>query len=108
MNQVHLYYENCHLGVLTYQDNVFVYNSDIQGEKEYEKVCPLRYEYKLKNSVNYQSPVGFRIFQEFLKAADREDFMKNYDIKATDDDFTKLYKVAAAETDGHGYYIKQK
>ncbi len=108
MKQVHLYYAGCHLGVLTFEDGKFVYNSDLEGEKLYEKVCPLKYEYKLRNSVNRASELGFMMFDEYVRFADREDAKQLAGIEDKDDTFTRLYKVAALLTNEEGYYIRQK
>lgn len=107
MKKVELYYRNCHLGTLTYENGKYVYNSDLLGEKLYEQECPLKYEYKLRNSKNLESDYLFDEFSVFEKLTARADAVMIGGIKPTDDMFTKLHKVAGINSDKISYYIRQ-
>lgn len=107
MKKVELYFQDCHLGTLTYKNNKFVYNSDVLGEKDFEKVNPIKMGYSLFNSKDYCGEKIFKEFLEFVKASERSDFIEDGKILPTDDLFTKLYKVAGVNTDKNSFYIRQ-
>ena len=105
--KVELYYQTCHLGTLTRQDNMYVYNSDIAGENAFKTSNPLYFVYKLFGSVNKKSDKLFKEFVDFVNSSYRSDFVELGGIKESDDTFTRLYKVAGVELVTTGFYIKQ-
>lgn len=88
-------YMNFSLGFLTFENNdTYVYNSNIEEEQKAKKATFGILDYSLYNSNNIKSKKIFKDFLQFLNQSSREDIVKYCNIKADDNDFQKLLKMA--------------
>ena len=88
-------YMNFSLGFLTFENNeIYVYNSNIEEEQKAKKATFGILDYSLYNSNNLKSKKIFKDFLHFLNQSSREDIVKYCNIKADDNDFQKLLKMA--------------
>ena len=87
-------YMNFELGVLRFENDTFVYNSNPQEEQKAKMASFGFLDYDLYNSVNLLSKKPFIEFQPFLSQATREDIAKLCNITSKDSDIEKLIKMA--------------
>ncbi len=104
-----LCYREFELGTLTFENNKYIFNSNIENEKLATKKYPIAMDfYYLANSVNRQSDEVFYEFEDYLIAAkERPDLIKKAKIYPIDSDFTKLFKLANLNFDTTKLYILQ-
>lgn len=98
-------YKTFHLGTLTFENGLFVYNSILKNEMEAKESSIKMQFYNLTNSVNKTSNVIFDEFEEFLTATNRQDIVKKAKIKENDSPFVKLYKFSKLNINQDDFYI---
>ena len=92
--KIKYHFKDLTLGELSKDKNYFYYNSDIAGEKAFQKFASSGL-YTLTNSANIKSSVLFDEFESVLKnVRARWDLVSSAKITDTDDDFTALCKYA--------------
>lgn len=96
---VKLFYKECELGTLTFDEktNEYVYNSNLEGEKKAKSKFLAMEFYALSNSKDRRQKYIFDEFDEFRRAITRSDIVKMADMKQDDSVFVKLEKLAKLE-----------
>lgn len=107
---INLYFKNILLGTLSfdYNNNLFVYNSNKEGEKLAELKHCISDDYNLFGCVNHCSKQLFVEFYQFTDCLSRRDIMKRVGINENDNLFEKLFKIASLDFLDDAYAIKQK
>ena len=106
MKKVLLHFKDFELGFLTEKDNNYVWVPNSQNIA----LCFERYDgardlfYLEKNNPQAYKQIPYH-FYEFLVASSRGDFVRKLDIKESDSDFEKLYKMASLSYFNQDFYI---
>lgn len=106
--KIDVFFKDYHLGVLTSKDNEFIYNSDLQGEKNFKENAVSAMFYGLFDSANLQLKALPYYISEYLDLQDNEFICRQVNINKSDSDFEKLYKLSLLKFDDIGFYIGQK
>lgn len=104
-----LCFKNFHLGTLCYdvEKGEFVYDSNIEQERQAENEFMISDSYLLFNSKGLRSKVIFPEFCDFLDAVSRQDLIKKVGIVEDDNLFVKLEKISKLNFDNSGFYLKK-
>ena len=105
---IKLYYKEFELGYLTfdYENNVFVYNSNVENEnKAKAKYLGMEFYY-LSNSKNKRQKILFENFIEYTECLGRTDIIEKAKIQKDDTLYEKLEKIAKLNWNNEGFYIK--
>jgi len=101
-----LHFKEITLGELTLEDDMFVYNSNSEGEKEFKKYVTSSL-YSLNNSDNLRSKDLFYEFSEIVKnVRARADILSVANIEQNDSDFAVLEKYGALPQCQDKYWIE--
>ena len=105
---VKLFYKECELGTLTFDEKTreYVYNSNLEGEKKAKAKFLAMEFYSLSNSVDRRQKFIFDEFDEFRRAISRSDLTQMANIKQEDDVFVRLEKLATLELMKDGFNIR--
>lgn len=89
-----LKYYDCKLGNLNFENNNYVYNSNIQEEEKAKKISYGALNYNLYNSVNKISKELYIEFMPWIMASSRQDIYNKCKINSNDNKWTILCKLA--------------
>lgn len=103
-----LYFQNYLLGELTFKDNKYYYNSNIENEILFDENTYSGYFYDLFESENLELLKMPDLFAEYLLLANNKRYIEQAGLTEEDDDFTKLYKLSKLSFDKNSFYIKAK
>lgn len=106
--KVDLFFKDYHLGVLTYEDGCYVYNSNVNDEKIFKENMVSALFYGLFDSQNLKLKKLPEYIQNYLDLQNNEFVFEQAKINAGDKDFEKLYKLSLLKFDDIGFYIGQK
>lgn len=98
-------YMNFVLGELSYENNRYIYNSNIEEEQKAKRATFGLLDYRLYNSINKTSNQIFIEFLPFINQATRPDIKKECHIENNDNDFQKLIKMATNNISMGAYSI---
>ena len=104
---VALYYKEFKLGILTYENNKFIYNSSIEESLALKKYVGL-IDYNLTNSTNLKSDKLFRFFKiNFIDiATKREDILEKFETKPKND-YEFLINLCKLSLDKFNFWIAE-
>jgi len=106
--KVDVFFKEYHLGKLTFENDFYIYNSNLTGEKSFQENMVSSLFYGLFNSNNLKIEKLPEFLQNYLNFKDNEFICEQAKINASDTDFEKLYKLSFLKFDDIGYYIGQK
>lgn len=103
--KIALYFKTFKLGELTFENNKYIYNSDLTGEAECKKYPSLQY-YKLENSKNRSSDKLYPVFDDFkTQILKRPDILTEIGYTKNDNDYSLLYKYGKIKQNDFKYHI---
>lgn len=103
-NKVILNLEGIALGELTFDGKVYTYHSYPENEIR-ATTYTLMLFYNLRNSNYLKSNTLFPIFAKFLDDCQREDIIKQANIKEIDGEFERLLKLASIPFAPYEFYV---
>lgn len=104
---VKLFYKDAYLGTLNFDDNGFVYNSNLIGETNaVDKYFLNVTNYNLFGSKNKTSKVIFKFFEDMAnQVCSRPDLVKALKITSADTQFDVLQKLGKIKQSEFGFWI---
>ena len=103
--KIALYFKTFKLGELTFENNKYIYNSDLNGEVECKKYPSLQY-YQLEDSSNRSNDKLYPIFEEIKsQILKRPDILTIIGYNKTDNDYILLYKYGKIKQNDFKYHI---
>ena len=103
--KVVLYFKSFRLGELTYSNDEYVYNSNLEGENA-AKSFPSMLLYELENSVNLKSRRLFEVFKVIRdNISVRKDILTDIGYVEGDDDFTLLAKYGKVKQNDFKFHL---
>ena len=105
--KVILCFQTFELGVLQFQNGLYIYSSNFANEKLATKTACLDLtEYDLFNSVKKTSNQLFQIFAQMVEdVKKRKDLIKMLKIEQTDTDMMVLFKLGKFKQDKSKFYV---
>lgn len=103
--KVCLYFKNYKLGELTYDNGLYIYNSNTEGEIA-ASIFPSMTLYGLENSNNKVSSSLFPIFQNIVdEVSQRKDILTLINFQSNDNPFTLLTKYGKVLQNNKRFYV---
>lgn len=106
--KVDVFFKDYHLGALTFEDGNYVYNSNLNGEKQFKENAVSALFYGLFDSKNLKLKELPNFLEDYLVMQNNEFICNQAKINVNDSNQEKLYKLSFLKFDDIGFYIGQK